>query len=156
MRVIPGRGWLLLPAVIVYAVDVALTLLGQPDAFWQGDYGLAVEGNPLAYPLLAYSPWLFAGAALVWGVLFSAVVLLWHHRAAEWLAVLNTVGHTFGGACWLAWPGAVGWVFAALYLVAVSLGIRWCWRRAWNPDSCSTCRRSQPVFSRRADSSRRG
>ena len=46
MRVIPGRGWLLLPAVVVYAVDVALTLLGQPEAYWRGDYEQAIEGNP--------------------------------------------------------------------------------------------------------------
>ena len=132
MRVIPSRGWLLLPAVVVYAVDVGLTLAGQDAAYWQGDYSLAIEGNPLAYPLLAHSPWLFIGAALVWAVLFSTVILLWRHRAAEWLAVLNTVGHTFGGACWLARLDAVGWALTVLYLVSVTLGMRWCWRRAWN------------------------
>ena len=132
MRALQSRAWLLLPAIVVCAFDVVLTLAGQDDAYWRGDYGLAIEGNPLVRPALAYSPWLFAGVALAWGVLFSAVVLLWRHRAAEWLAVLNTVGHTLGGASWLARLGAVGWVFVVLYLVAVTLGTRWCWRHAWN------------------------
>ncbi len=127
-----ARGWLLLPAVVVYSIDVTLTLAGQDDAYWRGDYGLAIEGNPLVRPVLAYSPWLFIGAALVWAVLFSAVVLLWRHRAAEGLAVLLTVGHTFGGASWLVRSGVIGWPFVVLYLVLVCIGIRWCWGRAWN------------------------
>ena len=127
-----ARGWFLLPAVVVYSIDVTLTLVGQDDAYWQGDYGLAIEGNPLVRPVLAYSPWLFIGAVFAWGVLFGAIVLFWRHRAAEWLGVLTTVGHTFGGATWLVWFGVIGWPFVVLYLVLVCIGIRWCWGRAWN------------------------
>ena len=128
---IHARAWLLLPAVMVCAADGYLTLTGQPADYWQ-DHGQAVEANPLAYPFLAWSPWAFVALGLVWGVAFGSVVLLWRHPAGGWLAVGVTVGHAFAGACWLAGPGAVGWVFAVLYLVAVALGVRWCWRRARN------------------------
>ena len=130
MRAPRSRTWLLLPALVACAADVALTLTGQPDGYWRGDYGLAVEGNPLAHPLLVRSPWVFVALAVGWCIAFSAIVLMWAHRAGEWVAVLVTIGHAVGGASWLARLGAVGWVFVVLYLVAVTLGIRWCWRRA--------------------------
>ena len=130
MHATRSRAWLLLPAVVVWSADVALTLMGQPDGYWRGDYGLAVEANPLMYPLLVCSPWVFVAVALGWCVAFSAIVLMWTRRAGEWVAVLVTIGHLAGGASWLARLGAVGWVFVVLYLVTVTLGIRWCWRRA--------------------------
>ena len=109
-----------------YAADVGLTLAGQSADYWAGNYGRAMEANPVAFPLLAHSPWLFLAATVVWGAAVAAVVLRWRHRAGEWLAVLNTLGHAFGGACWLARYGAVGWVLVILYLAAVVWGLRWC------------------------------
>ena len=135
---------LVLLMLTVYAADVGLTLAGQSADYWAGDYSLANEGNPLARPFLVGSPWLFLAGAVVWGVLLAAVVLLWRHRAGEWLAVLCTLGHAFGGACWLALYGAVGWVFVLLYLVAVTMGLRW----------CRTCPRSPLASCLPADSSR--
>jgi hypothetical protein len=143
---IASRWRFILLMLAVYAADVGLTLAGQAADYWAGDYSLANEGNPLARPFLAGSPWLFLAGAVVWGTVLAAVVLLWRHRAGEWLAVLCTLGHAFGGACWLALYGAVGWVFVLLYLVAVTMGLRW----------CRTCPRSPPASCRPADSSRRG
>ena len=139
------RAWPLLLLLAVYAADIGLTLAGQPPAYWEGDYSLAEEGNPLVLPFLARSPWLFVAAALAWGAVLGAVVLLWHHRAGEWLAVMTTLSHAFGGACWLARLGAVGWGFVILYLAVVTLGLQWCWN----------CRRSPPASCPPADSSRR-
>ena len=141
MNVVRSRGRFLLLLIVVYAADVALTLAGQPAAYWRGDYGLAVEANPLAYPLLVRSPWAFVVATLVWGVCLAGVVWRWRHRAGEWLALLLTIGHAVGGASWLARLGAVGWAFALAHLVAVTLGIRWCRHHAEPADA----RRPPPV-----------
>ena len=96
---IAARWRFVLLMLAVYAADVGLTLAGQSADYWAGDYSLAEEGNPLARPFLARSPWLFLAGAAVWGLVLAAVVFLWRHRAGEWLAVLNTLGHAFGGAC---------------------------------------------------------
>jgi hypothetical protein len=50
------RFWLLAPAWLWLAADVGLTLAGQSDKYWIGDYAAAVEGNPLAYPIVAQGP----------------------------------------------------------------------------------------------------
>ena len=50
--------------LVVYAADISLTLVGQPAAYWEGDYSLAQEGNPLVHPFLARSPWVFVAATV--------------------------------------------------------------------------------------------
>jgi hypothetical protein len=62
------RFWLIGSAVTIFAIDVALTLGGQPDDYWAGAHHTAVEGNPLVFPILACGPWVFVALAIVWGI----------------------------------------------------------------------------------------
>jgi hypothetical protein len=128
-----ARFWLLLPAWCFCTADMTLTLLGQPAAYWSGDYGQAAEVNPIAYPLLAYHPVLFIGGGIVWQAAVGAVVLLWRQRFARWLAIGLAIGHAVGGSSWLAYPAPVGWVLPVGYLVAASWFAGVCWRRADSP-----------------------
>jgi hypothetical protein len=124
------RLWLLLPALCLYSADVALTVIGQPAAYWGGDYSQAVEHNPLAHPLLSWHPALFVGVALGWAVAFGTVVMLWRNRLSDWFAILLALGHAVGGSSWLARQGVVGWVLAVAYLVVAAGVSGVCWRRA--------------------------
>lgn len=124
-----SRLWLLAPAAILYVTDVGLTLAGQSAAYWAGDYGTAVEANPIAHLLLAHSPWLFVGLAVVWLALFSVVLIGWQHPWVGWVAVIVATAHAIGGASWLARHGGWGLVAAIAYITAVSQASGWCWRR---------------------------
>src|SRR5262245_25095332 len=124
------RFWLIGPAVAVLAIDVALTLGGQSAGYWAGNFHEAVEGNPLAFPLLARGPWVFAAVAAAWGVALVLVLGWWRHAASDWIAALVALGHAVGGSSWLARFGEWGWVAAIAYLAAVSEITRWGWRRA--------------------------
>ncbi|MFO0796950.1 MAG: hypothetical protein U0804_05695 [Gemmataceae bacterium] len=124
-----SRLWLLLPTAALTAADVGLTLHGQPSAFWAGDTASAVEANPIAYPLLARGPAAFVAGAALWLVVLSAVVVMWRHPLARWLAVGVALAHAFGGACWLARIGPGGLVAAVGYLAAAAQASAWCWRR---------------------------
>lgn len=124
------RAWLLLPALIVVAADVFLTLAGQSVEYWAGDYGAAIEANPLAYPFLAAHPSFFVGAAFLWGGVVAGVVLCWTHPCALWLSLAVTFGHAVAGSTWLARFGGVGWAGAVLYLAGAAGFTQWCWRRA--------------------------
>jgi hypothetical protein len=93
-------------------------------------YSQPAEHNPLAHALLARHPALFAGAAVAWAVAFSAIVLLWRHRAAGWVAVLLAFGHAIGGSTWLARHGPGGWALAVVYLMLAAWFARASWRRA--------------------------
>ena len=130
MGTIGRQLWLFAPAGLLLAADIALTLTGQPPAYWAGDYATAAEANPIAYPLLLRSPWLFVGGTFVWGLSLAAVILAWRHPAAAWVAVLAAVGHAIGGSSWLVRWGPCGWGVAAGYLIFASQASRWCWRRS--------------------------
>ncbi|QDU18328.1 hypothetical protein [Urbifossiella limnaea] len=124
-----SRLWLLAPAAALYAGDVALTLAGQPAQYWGGEYGSALEANPVAYPLLARGPWLFVASAVGWFAVLSAVVVTWRRPFAGWVAVVVAAAHAVGGACWLARIGPWGLVAAVGYLAAGAQASTWCWCR---------------------------
>ena len=124
------RFWLLLPAWCLYAADITMTLVGQSAAYWDGHYAQASEENPIAHPLLAIHPWLFACAAGAWAVIFGLVVVLWRHCLSDWLAILLAFGHAVGGSTWIARHGSGGWVMAITYLIGAAWLTGKSWRRA--------------------------
>jgi hypothetical protein len=76
------------------------------------------------------SPWLFAGLAVVWMAIFSAVVLFWRHPAAVGIAVLIAVAHAIGGASWVMRVGPWGLLAAGVYIAVTAQAAGWFWRRA--------------------------
>jgi hypothetical protein len=125
--------WLCVPALACYALDVTLTLAGQPAAYWRGDYGAVQEANPLARWLLECSPSAFAGAALGWAVAFTLLLSCWRSRLAVLAALALTLFHAIGAATWL-WPrGAAGKFGAVLVLVLARWLWALCWRRGNGP-----------------------
>lgn len=127
----PGsRWWLVVPLAAALTADVALTLGGQPAAYWAGDFTLAEEANPIGFELLARSPCLFALAAAGWLLALALAVLRAPAVGAAWLAGGCTLAHALGGCSWLVAGGPWGWVAAVAYLAALGRFARWCWRRA--------------------------
>ena len=127
-RMTPSRRlWLFLPAGLLFAFDVAITLHGQPAAYWAGDTAGANEANPIAYPLLAASPWLFVGLAALWLAVLGAVIVKWTSRWTHALAMGIAFAHALGGASWLLRSGDWGLAFAGVYLVFAAQFSIWCW-----------------------------
>lgn len=121
------RIWLFVPAGLLFAFDVAITLHGQPEAYWAGDTAGANEANPIAYPLLAASPWLFCGMAVLWLAVLGAVIVKWTSRWSNALAMGIVFAHALGGASWLLRSGDWGLAFAGVYLVFAAQFSFWCW-----------------------------
>jgi hypothetical protein len=113
----------------MFVADVTLTLTGQPSSYWTGNYSTALEANPIAYPLLTLSPWLFATLAVFWMAFLSCVILFWQHPISGWLAVGLTVAHAVGGSSWMMQCGWWGIVAASVYLLVAAQVSGWCWRR---------------------------
>jgi hypothetical protein len=128
------------PCVLPWALDVALTLHGQPAAYWAGDYARTTEGGAFYRRLYALHPAAGVGGhALVLGLVGGLLVAL-PERAAVVLALVAAFGSTWGASTWVerelvtraAWgaPGPVTSYQAthALLLataVAAGLGVRW-------------------------------
>jgi hypothetical protein len=120
----------MLPMWLWLTGDVALTLAGQPNAYWAGDYGEAIEVNPLMYPIVASGPWVFAGYAAAWAILLGVLVICWPHRLVKVVAIAAAVLNAMGGCSWLARMGGWGWLLAIGYLFVASEVSWWCWRRS--------------------------
>jgi hypothetical protein len=123
------RPWLCLPALVCFLGDVAVTLAGQPDAYWGGDRACAVEANPVARWLLLESPWLFLGVAALWAATFTILILRWRHPFAAVLAFLLTLFHAVGIATWVVGRGVVGVMAAIAILLAAERLFSWAWGR---------------------------
>jgi hypothetical protein len=121
------RPWLFVPPLACYLGDVAVTLAGQPGAYWAGDRACAVEANPVARWLLLQSPWLFLGVAALWAATFTTLILLWRHPLAAVLAFLLTLFHAVGMATWVVGHGMIGVLGAVATLVAAERLFSWAW-----------------------------
>ena len=90
----------LLP-IAVCLLDVALTLYGQPNSYWQGDYGTVLEGNPVPRYFLEIHPLAFAVLVVFWITCFSVAILFlprgWATRARR----LIVIGHSIGAISWM-------------------------------------------------------
>jgi hypothetical protein len=125
-----SRVWLVVPVWLWLACDVTLTLAGQSDAYWTGDYAAAIEANPFAYPFLAQGPLLFAFSALVWAMFLGLLVACFSHRLVRWLTIVSAASNAIGGCTWLVRHGSWGWALAVPYLVVAAEVSWWCWRRS--------------------------
>jgi len=124
-----GRWWLCCAPAALIALDVGLTLRGQPPVYWQGQYDTALELNPPACWALRQHPALFVAAGALWLAAVCALVLYLPRRAARGLALLTVCGHTCGAASWLVAGFAQGWALAALLFALSYALLAWSWRR---------------------------
>jgi hypothetical protein len=90
-------------------LDYALTLHGQPAAYWGGDSAAVSELSPETRRLLANGILASAAGLALWIAVVTGLLLLLPRPAALFVAVGVTVGHTVGATTWLwNWP-AVGY-----------------------------------------------
>lgn len=116
---------LAVPPAVMYLLDMALTLWGQPAAYWAG--GEPREANPAAWWLLRAGPLAFVAVALAWLAAFCAVLCLWRHPWARVAAFLLTVAHALGAASWLWRLGWGGMASAVALLVCAERLLSWSW-----------------------------
>lgn len=123
------RGWLLFPIVIASLVDATLTLLGQSEDYWSGDYSLAHEYNPIVHPFLAASPWLFIGFVLCWIGFLSFIVFYCRASIAKLMMAFVTLAHAIGASSWLVRWGILGWVTAVVLMASLAELMRMSWEK---------------------------
>ncbi len=148
--------WVILPLLLVVALDSGCTLLGQPAAYWQGSFTSVHERHPLLAWLLGQGPKAFlmgmaAGAGItvvlvavlpgMLGQTLYAVVALWHGlRAfsrldAEGPRLLSALGSRLGDGCKdcvlpLAGRPGIGPCAGFAMIVLLSAVTILCWRWA--------------------------
>lgn len=114
------RDFLVTTALAMLMLDVVVTLVGQPIAYWMGRYELAEEYNPLGHAALATHPLVFLAMMTAWA---AAVVVVGRHlpfRFAIPVAALVTGGHAFGAASWVLNRESFGGVSTGIVLLLVT------------------------------------
>jgi hypothetical protein len=125
--------WLpLLPAAVCLA-DVALTLAGQPAAYWRGDYAAVNEGNPLPRLFLERHPLAFAAGVAAYLAGLTAFALLAPRRWAAAACLALVCGHGIGAAAWLLRLGPAGLGLAAALAPALAVLAVPTWRARSGP-----------------------
>jgi hypothetical protein len=95
------RPWLCLPPALICCVDQALTLLGQPGAYWAGAYEQTLEGSPHGFILLTIHPAAYVIAASGYLIGFCLAILWLPRFLARVLAAGLVIGHCWGASTWL-------------------------------------------------------
>jgi hypothetical protein len=121
-----SKAWLCVGPVLLCLLDQGLTLLGQPQAYWQGHFAAAFEGNPLLKTMLRHG---HAGLLLMplWLAVVCGLVLALPRRFAMAASIAIMLGHTWGAATWMSWmlPGGY-WACMALFgLSGVMIALTW-------------------------------
>lgn len=117
--------WILVPPLLLCLLDMSLTLYGQSDAYWAGNYSDVNELAPSARGYLMIHPLAFVGHCVMWMAIFSSLILLLPQRLAMMVAVCVVVGHMTGSASWLVFRlgsyQACGFLFIATSVLLVLL-----------------------------------
>ncbi len=114
-----GKLWLALPAILLCLADQIVTLLGQPGAYWAGNYSQPLEGAPHGHWLLSRHPAWYITAACCY-LLLIAIGIIWLPRLPARMASASlTIGHTWGTCWWMLtfFPGDRGyWICFGLFI----------------------------------------
>jgi len=113
--------WLPFLPTSVCLADVGLTLYGQPNAYWQGNYLNVIEGNPIPRYFLQFHPLAFGALVLAWIVCFTLIILLVPRRWSVYACCLVIFNHAVGATAWLVRSGLSGAWLSLAFLVMVAI-----------------------------------
>jgi len=93
--------WLFLAVVPAILIDAALTLAGQPVAYWLYDPAAIHEAGPLAGIALALGPLAFAAFVAFWLALVFAAIRLSPYPLNIFFSLFLLLAHTGAADRWM-------------------------------------------------------
>jgi len=123
-----------LPPILFFAVDMGMTLSGQPAEYWAGNYSKFNEVSPALASWLSISPLVFVAGCAGIAVVTIALVLLLPEILALVGSIAGVMGGTYGASTWLIYSGRFrhGYQLSNLLLLAaaatIGVSIRYVWR----------------------------
>ena len=91
---------LLIAPVFLSFLDCALTMYGQSEEYWNGNWNAVDEMLILARSLISIHPVVWFVAHALWVVLFSVFILVMPRTPAIFVSLLVSIGHGFGANSW--------------------------------------------------------
>jgi len=121
--------WLCLPFILVFLCDGSITLYGQSEAYWSGNYELANESFPAFNWALQQHPMVFIAQSLVWVTVFCLLILVLPNFLSEVTAFALVQGHTWGVMTWLVYSLQLNYYLCLLYFLGIAVVLVYCFRR---------------------------
>ena len=103
--------------LLLFLVDISLTLWGQPADYWTGNYAAAREGSPEVRRVMQIHPALLFAMIAVWMAVIVLLVQLLPRLPAELFSVSTVIAHTACSSHWLRFH------FAFDYQLTIALSI---------------------------------
>jgi len=91
----------LFPCILLWLLDVILTLAGQSSKYWAGNFSGAKELNPLFLWFLSNGPDIFLVVTIAYILLLVTLIFLVPLRIAIITAYIASIAHLIGAAGWL-------------------------------------------------------
>lgn len=103
--------------ILLFLVDISLTLWGQPADYWAGNYAAAIEGSPEVRRVMQIHPALLFAMIAVWMGVIVLLVQSLPRLPAELFSVSTVIAHTACASHWLS----VHFTFAYQLTIALSI-----------------------------------
>lgn len=91
---------LILPFIVFSSLDMGLTIWGQPERWWSGEYAEPNEFNPVNNAVLCLGPSFALGFAYFYVFIICFVIAQFKHQYAVLICTACSVGHMIGAHSW--------------------------------------------------------
>jgi len=103
-------------------MDVIATLLGQPEAYWNGNLDVATDANPAVVYALKISPWLAAPAAVAWVLMLTVFMLTLAPPWRRCIYIFFSLAHlTFVWTWVVQWNLSTGIAFVIFAILIIQV-----------------------------------
>jgi hypothetical protein len=130
--------------VLMCAVDAVVTLLGQPESYWDGARHSAKESNPFGLWLLHIHPSAFVAGVMVSILGYVLLIERLPKNLARVASFLLLFLHALGAASWFIAHGILGLTAAVLWLLFASWLLGWSWKTSPLTDADRPARSPEP------------
>lgn len=90
------------PALIASVIDITVTIVHQPQEYWNGDLSKANEGNPIgAFLMSEHIGGLFAISAL-WVTIVISLGYYLNTKYSRYFLLFTLIAHSYGAATWIS------------------------------------------------------
>ncbi len=92
----------LTPALLAAIIDIAVTVIHQPKAYWNGDLTKANEANPFGASLMANH---VSGIFVISGIWIVIITIMGYYlpiRYSRYFLLFAVIAHSFGASTWIS------------------------------------------------------
>jgi hypothetical protein len=125
-----SRLWLCLPVILTCLMDVAVTLSGQPAAYWISSYRVVNEANPVSYWFLTIHPLAFILYNIYELFVVSLLIIALPEIVSKLISVFYTIGSAKAVYYWMVGTLHQGFWVSNLLLIIPAIVLVYAFEKA--------------------------